>query len=210
MTDPAEKKRSFTGDKLDWMTALMADDRLDPGAKVIGFCIAQAVNQESGCAFIGETTLSHKTGMSRSEISRGKRDLRAHGWVDWKRTRSANVYWTLSEAIQYVISRQRALKETRQVDRQARTLARTDASPLTHLKTQDASALTHRSPSKGPANRPDASTLTGRDVSTLTHRDASPVTGIHLQPNTFKLTPSLRGGTSEKASHDFQDDDLPL
>jgi hypothetical protein len=81
-TAEADQRRSFTGDKLDWMTALSADPRLDARAFEVGFCIAQHVNAQSGRAILSDDTISDKTGIPKRWVLRARQSLRDAGWID--------------------------------------------------------------------------------------------------------------------------------
>src|SRR5258708_2903533 len=109
----AAKQRSFTGDKLDWMAALSADSRVDARAFEVGFQIAQHINAKKGVAFVSDETISDKTGIPQRWVQRARATLRDAGWIDWKRTQSANVYWTLGDNINAVTDHQVMLRDAR-------------------------------------------------------------------------------------------------
>jgi Tfp pilus assembly major pilin PilA len=102
-----------TSEKLDWLTAVMADHRINVQAKVAAFSIMQHVNRETGRAFVSDATIADKTGMSRKTVVRGRNDLRAAGWITWKRTSTANVYAMFDEPVNAVTERQQNLKDAR-------------------------------------------------------------------------------------------------
>jgi hypothetical protein len=74
--DAKAAQRSFTGDKLDWMTALSADPFMDARAFEVGFCIAQHVNAKNGIAILSDDTISDKTGIPKRWVLRVR--LRIH------------------------------------------------------------------------------------------------------------------------------------
>ncbi len=135
-TGAAEKasQRSFTGDKLDWMTAVSADPRLDARAFEVAFCIAQHVNRKTGAAILSDDTIGDKTGIPRRWVLRARQALRETGWIDWQRTKTANVYWTKGENMNRVIDLQIMLRDARQEKRNRIKCARQDAPPVAHLK----------------------------------------------------------------------------
>jgi hypothetical protein len=194
MTEEAAKakQRLFTGDKLDWLTALSADPRLDARAFEVGFCIAQHVNKETGLTILSDDTIADKTGIPRRWVQRSRDLLRATGWIDWNRTRTANVYWTRGEQLNAVTDHQILLKDARDERRQKQRVTRRVAPPVAHLKQRDQPPLAHQ---------------VAPPVANL---DAPPMANIHLSGNTLDRTPSLRRGLSEQASHHVQEDGLPL
>lgn len=189
MTEAAEaekaKQRSFTGNKLDWLTAVMGDARLhDARAFKVAFCIAQHVNQETGTAILSDETIGHKTCIPRTWILRARKALRECGWIDWKRTKTANVYWTLGDHMNSVMDRQSVLKGQRIEARARRAVANQVAPPVAHLRTTDGSPVTHLgNEDEPPATQPDAPPVAQRDV--------PPVANIHLDTNTVAVTPSI-------------------
>jgi hypothetical protein len=147
------QQRSFTGDKLDWMTGVMADPRLDARAFEVAFCIAQHVNQHSGLAILSDETIADKTAIPKRWITRARAALRATGWIDWKRTKTANVYWTKGEPLNAVIDHQVMLKDSRDERRMKRKTIAQDQPPVAYLKYQD----------QPPVAYPDAPPVANRD-----------------------------------------------
>jgi hypothetical protein len=168
----ADQRRSFTGEKLDWMTALSADPRVDARAFEVGFCIAQHVNAESRLAIVSDDTISDKTGIPKRCVLRARRNLRDAGWINWRRTRTANIYCCLPDRINAVTDQQIILKEKR-TERQTRARkARLEAPPLAHLKYRE----------KPPVAHPD-----GPPVA---EQETPPVANIHRSSYTLSVTPS--------------------
>jgi len=129
----AAEVRSFTSQKLDWITAMIADHRLDARAKIVGVCIAQHINQHTRTWILSDEVIADKTGIPKRGIQRARRSLRTIGWVGWKRTGDANLYWTLSEQMDSVLDRQRSLKAAG-MDRRARSkIDKTDSPPVAVL-----------------------------------------------------------------------------
>ena len=129
----AAEKRSFTGDKLDWMTALCADPRIDARAFRVGFTIAQHINMRKGVAFISDETISDKTSIPTRWVQRARALLRTTRWIDWKRTQSANLYWILPGNIDPVTDHQIMLRDAR-ADRRASPKSNRRVSPrVAHL-----------------------------------------------------------------------------
>jgi hypothetical protein len=197
MNDTKEvRQRSFTGDKLDWMTALMADTSIASDAKVVGFCIAQHINAETGLAILSDDTIADKTGISKREVLRARMDLRSASWINWKRTGSANVYWTLGDPIQAIMMRQQSLKKVRDGKRQARAHGRSDVTALAHLKARDVTTLAHLPPSKTTTKPRDVTATSHHDVTPLAHHDVTRLANIHRRENTL----SIIGGKHNRAS----------
>jgi hypothetical protein len=135
----SDQRRRFTGDKLDWMTALSADPRLDARAFEVGFCIAQHVNSKSGRAIVSDETISDKTGIPKRWVLRARKALKEAGWINWRRTRTANVYWTLGDRINAVTDHQIFLKDAR-TERQNKTRkAHQEAPPVAYLRRRETS-----------------------------------------------------------------------
>jgi hypothetical protein len=89
---PPEEVKSFTAKKLDWLSALSVDPRVPSYAFHVGFCIVQHANARTGIAMVADGTVGDKTGLSRRHVQRARDLLRAIGWIDWKRTRTASLY----------------------------------------------------------------------------------------------------------------------
>jgi hypothetical protein len=117
---PSSDQKIATSEKLDWLDAVIADHRLDARAKVIAYCIRQHVNRDTGIAFVSDATITDKTGVPNRWVRRARNDLRAANWIDWKRTRTANVYSTSTEPMAAIAEQQRTLKEARDTRRRER------------------------------------------------------------------------------------------
>ena len=112
------EKRTFTSDKLDWVNALSADPRVSSEAFEVGFCIAQHVNQRTGKAILSVETIRDKTHVNLRSVHRCRMHLKELGWIDWVRTKTANVYVTLGLNMNAVLDHQLVLKEQRDERRQ--------------------------------------------------------------------------------------------
>jgi hypothetical protein len=166
------KRRSFTGDKLDWMVALSADPRLDSRAFEVGFQIAQHVNAQTGLAILSDDTISDKTAIPRRWVARARSDLRTCGWIDWRRTKTANIYWTRGEQMNAVTDHQILLKDCREERKKKLRTARQVLPPVAHLKARDLPSVAHA------------------ELPPVANRDSPPVANIHLSGNTVVDTPS--------------------
>jgi hypothetical protein len=133
----AAQQRSFTGDKLDWMTALCADSRLGLPDFKVGFCIAQHVNVTTGCAILSDDTISDKTNINRRSVVRSRANLKAHGWIGWKRTMTANIYWTIGDNINAVTDHQILLRDARQERKKKLIAGRRVVSKVAYLNEVD-------------------------------------------------------------------------
>lgn len=179
LINEAERQRSFTADKLEWMRALCADPRIDARAFQIGFCIAQHVNRESRTAILSDETIRDLTNMPTRWVRRARNRLRETKWVAWKRTRTANVYWTLSDNLSQVSDLLLTRREARQEMRETRKNGRRDRPPVAILKSPD---------------RPRVATL---DRPWVAEQERPQVADIHLSSNTLRGTPSKEGGLGE-------------
>lgn len=112
--DQKRQQRIDTSAKLDWLDAVMADHRLDARAKVVAYCIMQHLNREAGTAFVSDLTISHKTRIPMRWMQRARNALRSASWIIWKRTRTANVYSTLTGPMASIAEDQRELKQARE------------------------------------------------------------------------------------------------
>lgn len=176
------KLRSFTGDKLDWLSALSADPRLDARAFQVGFQIAQHVNAQTGVAILSDETISDKTGIPRRWVQRARNALRSAGWIDWKRTKTANVYWTLGGQINQVVDRQIVLKELRQERRQRARTTPQELPPVAYLKLADMPPVAYP------------------ELPPVAHLDVPPMANIHLSNHTLDSTPSKESLPGRKDS----------
>jgi hypothetical protein len=178
--DDMQQVRSFTGDKLDWMSGLSGDPRLDSRAFEVGFCIAQHVNRKTGVAILSDDTISDRTGIPRRWVLRARSRLRETGWISWRRTKTANVYWTTADSLDAVADHQVLLKDARADRRAAAKAGCLVAPPMAHLKSEDV---------------PPAAVL---DVPPVAIPDVPPVANVHLSVNTVNNTPSRFGLIEEE------------
>ncbi|WP_316195364.1 MULTISPECIES: hypothetical protein [unclassified Bradyrhizobium] len=165
-------QRTYTGAKLDWMTALSADPGLDARAFEVGFCIVQHVNARTGCAMLSDDTISDKTCIPKRWVLRARGSLRDAGWIDWRRTKSANIYWTLGDRINAVTDHQTILKEKRTERQTKATKARQETPPAAYLKSQVTPPLTRLETPRGA------------------YQETPPMANIHLSDYTISITPS--------------------
>jgi hypothetical protein len=92
-------RRIATGEKFDWIDAVMADHRIDARAKVVAFCMVRHINRETGFALVSDAVIRDETGIPWRGVVRARNRLRAAGWIRWRRTGRANVYAILAEEI---------------------------------------------------------------------------------------------------------------
>jgi hypothetical protein len=137
---PAGARRTFAGEKFDWLTALNADPLMDARAFKVGFCIMQHVNQHSGKAFLSDETIADKTNVPIRSVQRARAALRDRGWLAWRRTRTANVYWSVADNMNAVTDHQTMLKDARDEKRKRRReaprLVDQDPPPVADLSDQ--------------------------------------------------------------------------
>jgi hypothetical protein len=164
-----KQTQSFTSAKLDWCDLLMADHQLDARAKVVGFCIMQAINEESGHWKISDETIADKTGIPKRWVQRARSALLQRGWITWKRTRDANIYWLLNDRTGEVRDHQRELKAARDAKR-----SRTKA--------------TRESPQVADLNSSGFATGGGPDSPRVAVLDSPRVANRHLCSYTFDNT----------------------
>jgi hypothetical protein len=117
----AQRKIS-TSEKLDWLDAMMADDRLGSSDKIVAYCIRQHVNRDTGTAYLSDETIADKTRIGIRWVRMARNKLRAAGWITWTRkTRtSANIYSTLTGPMASIVERQQEFKKQREERRMQR------------------------------------------------------------------------------------------
>ena len=205
MSDAPESDglKTFTARKLDRLENIAADPRVKSAAFEVAFYISQRTNLRTGKAIISDEAIADETGQSRSNVIRARGELRSAGWLTWTRTQFSNVYELLDGPSGTVLDFRTMLRDQR---REAREGLRRDVPPMKHPKRGD--------------DVPPAEHLCSADVSSAIHQDLAdvppaaspevppvkqrevpPVEHIHLQTNTFILTPS-----EEQTSEEVVDD----
>jgi hypothetical protein len=181
------------------MSAVSADPRLDARAFEVAFCIAQCVNSQTGIAILSDDTISDKTGIPKRWVARARANLRECKWIDWQRTKTANVYWTRGDPLNAVTDHQIMLKDGREERRKKRKKPDQVLPPVAHLKSRDLPSMAHA------------------ELPQVADGDLPPVADIHLSSYTLGNTPSkidrLSGERvlekSREAASDY-DPDNPL
>ena len=79
---------SFTGAKLDWMTAAAYDRRLPPSYFEVAFVIAQHINEKTGKGFPSEAWIAEFVGTSVSTVKRAVKLLAETRWLSIRRKRT--------------------------------------------------------------------------------------------------------------------------
>jgi Helix-turn-helix domain len=84
---------TFTGRKLDFLNCVAFDRQVQSIDFRVMFVIAQHVNEKTGTAFLSDETIADKTGGgSPRNVYRARLRLQKAGWLNWRRSRTANVY----------------------------------------------------------------------------------------------------------------------
>jgi hypothetical protein len=101
---------SFTGAKMDWMTAAAYDRRLKPSDFRVAFVIAQHINEKTGKAYPSRETIADRAGTSVPTVKRAVKVLLETRWLTIKRKRTydaktktwktRNFYWLRSDNVQ--------------------------------------------------------------------------------------------------------------
>jgi hypothetical protein len=158
-----DRKKAFTADKFNWLDCVQNDHSLKPAALSVAYAIMKHVNAETLKAWLSDETLVDITGISRAQVQRHRESLKEAGWLTWKRTGNANHYTPLFDRVKAglddILAKRIQRRELRK-DRRRVVGGTPDASP-------------ERQPDASPARQPDA----------------SPARHIHLQSNTYDLTP---------------------
>jgi hypothetical protein len=124
---------------------------------------------------VSDDTISDKTSIPKRWVLRAHQSLRDTGWIDWRRTKTANVYRTLGDRINAVTDHQIILKEKRTERKSKSRKARQETPPVAHLKYQEVT------PVALPETPP------------MAERETPPVVNIHLSSYTLGITPSKEG-----------------
>lgn len=160
--------KTFTSRKLDWLDCLAHDPLVAPWAFEIGHCIMSHLNAKNGRAWVSDETLADKSGSSERTVRRARSQLRAAGWITWKRTSTANVYTPLFQKVNAmldsIISKRDERKERR--ERRRRT------------------TNSHR-PKLADHKPRDRTKMAGHDRPELTEHDRPELADIHLRVNTL-------------------------
>lgn len=178
--DDKEQVRSFTSWKLDLLANAAADSAIQPYDFRVLFTIARHVNAESGRTKLSDDTIADETVSTRRNVMRARKRLKRAGWLQWKRTRSANVYGLRADRVNDVMDTRLLNREARQERRAEGLNSRQAVTPTSHLKPSD---VTSRSL---------------LDVSSASLLDVTPTSPIHLGRYTGLSTPSEERGHSQK------------
>jgi hypothetical protein len=114
--ESTQEKRTFASFKFDWMKALAADPSVSARAKIIGNCILGHINQYSWEATLSDQAISDETAIALRWIVEMRNSLRASGWIDWRRTGGANVYWVMCDHMPAMQQRLAKLKAKRNAE----------------------------------------------------------------------------------------------
>jgi hypothetical protein len=118
--DSKKQNLSFTGAKLDWMTAAAYDRRLKPIDFRIPFTIAQHINEKTGKGFPSRAEIADRTGTSVPTVKRTIKLLQETGWLTVRRKRTydpktrtwktRNFYWLRFDNVQIMFDHMTASK----------------------------------------------------------------------------------------------------
>jgi Helix-turn-helix domain len=109
---PNNSNVSFTGAKMDWMTAAAYDPRLKASDFRVAFVIAQHINESTGKGYPSEKLIADRIGTHERTVMRAVKVLHETGWLKIRRSRSydpktktwktRNAYWMRHENVQTV------------------------------------------------------------------------------------------------------------
>lgn len=88
----ADDEKTFTGQRLDWCKAVRFDRGLQAVDFKVGSTIADHVNAKTGVAKVSDAIIAIKAACSIRTAIRARERLRDRGWLDWRRTPTANRY----------------------------------------------------------------------------------------------------------------------
>lgn len=176
-----DEVRTFTGTKLDTLNLACADSAIQSFDFRILFAIAKHLNVKSGVAHVSDQTIADEAASSRRNVIRGRKRLKQRGWLSWRRTRGANVYWLVRTRENEILDNLISYKEDRQKQREN---GLNNRRRVPRLSQEKPTVVTVRSPQEAPTGAPQAVTA------------SSPK---HLLSNTESPTPFSEGLHPETA-----------
>ena len=109
--------KSFTSWKLDLLDCIHADPRLKPADKSVAYSIAQHLNAGRRQAFVGAETISDKTCVGVRQVRRAVKRLKETGWLETRKTRTANMYKFSEKNMNMMLDRLVVFKDARNAKR---------------------------------------------------------------------------------------------
>lgn len=161
-------EETFTSRKLNWVRCVMHDPLVPPWAFEIAYCIISHVNASYGRAFVSDETLADESGISVRTVRRARSLLHAAGWLNWKRTSTANVYEPLFEKVNGMLDAILIKRDERQERRKQRRT---------------------RLPKLADHRPRDGTKLAGHDRPQTAEHARPKLADIHLRGNTLERTP---------------------
>lgn len=155
-SDHANHNRTATSRKLDWLDALAVDPAVKSFAFKIGFCIMQHVNARTGKAMVSDETIADKTSLSRRHVRNGRKLLQARGWIEWRRTRTANIYKPLDTNVNSATDLLTLRRDGREQRRKKTALRNGQPSATLSQRDRQPSATLDRQPSAQQEWQPSA------------------------------------------------------
>jgi hypothetical protein len=140
-TRATDGAKSFTSWKLDLLDCIHADPRLKHADKSVAYSIAQHLNAKTRLAFVGAETISDKTCVGLRDVRRAVKRLKDTGWLETRKTQTANVYQFNNKNVNTMLDRLILQKEARDIKRHKKR----SASARTQESQQNASARTQES-----------------------------------------------------------------
>jgi Helix-turn-helix domain len=162
---PAESTelKTFTSHKMDLINALVADHTILPSDKLVAICIVQCIGDKTGHGYPSDETIADKTALSVETVKRARKNLRAAGWLTWKRRfRTSSLYWVLAEPMAAVAERQQVLALSRKDRREAEHPAYSEPPQAAHLGMSKVSPMTLLNVSELVPEAPKVSPMTLR------------------------------------------------
>jgi hypothetical protein len=147
---------TFTGQRLEWLKCVNYDRRLKdcPAALKVAFVIATHVTENGssipgialnpGEACISDEAIADKAGgLHRRHVIRARNRLNETGYLNWRRTRSANVYRLDYGQVSRVLDLMDASNQARKEQQKRRKDRPRDVTPRAHLKPPDRTPRAH-------------------------------------------------------------------
>jgi hypothetical protein len=135
----SESARSWTSRKLDWLRAINFDGRVSPLMFKIAFCIIQHANEKTArTLLLSDETIADEIGTSHRNIYRPRTTLREIGWLNWRRTRNANIYTIEFKNVDRMLDGLTATRDQRNERRKSRENRRRECAPTRIVKPKNA------------------------------------------------------------------------
>ena len=112
-TSDNDQMRTFTSRKLDWINGISIDPEMTSHDLHVAFEIARCLSAQTGHAIIADDTIAKATKTTRGYVLKARKRLQARGWLDWRPTRTANLYFCKDGMVDAMIDLRTDLRNQR-------------------------------------------------------------------------------------------------